>query len=56
MTLPPTPSQTIGPFFAAGLPWPDGPEVVPQGTPGATHPRIFTAHNGNMPFNVLCIV
>ena len=35
MTLPPTPSQTIGPFFAVGLPWPDGPDVVPEGTLGA---------------------
>jgi protocatechuate 3,4-dioxygenase alpha subunit len=33
--LPPTPSQTIGPFFAVVLPWPDGPEVVPDGTPEA---------------------
>jgi protocatechuate 3,4-dioxygenase alpha subunit len=33
--LPQTPSQTIGPFFAVGLCWPDGPDVVPQGTPGA---------------------
>jgi protocatechuate 3,4-dioxygenase, alpha subunit len=30
-----TPSQTVGPFLAIGLPWPDGPEVVPLGTPGA---------------------
>ena len=30
-----TPSQTVGPFFAIGLPWPDGPYVVPEGTPGA---------------------
>jgi protocatechuate 3,4-dioxygenase, alpha subunit len=30
-----TPSQTVGPFFALGLPWPAGPEVVPKGTPGA---------------------
>ena len=35
MTLPETPSQTIGPFFAVGLPWPDGPDVVAEGTPGA---------------------
>jgi protocatechuate 3,4-dioxygenase, alpha subunit len=35
VTLPATPSQTIGPFFAIGLPWPDGPDVVPEGTPGA---------------------
>jgi protocatechuate 3,4-dioxygenase, alpha subunit len=26
-----TPSQTVGPYFAIGLPWPDGPEVVPDG-------------------------
>jgi protocatechuate 3,4-dioxygenase alpha subunit len=30
-----TPSQTVGPFFAIGLPWPDGPYVVPEGSPGA---------------------
>jgi protocatechuate 3,4-dioxygenase, alpha subunit len=30
-----TPSQTVGPFFSIGLPWPDGPHVVPAGTPGA---------------------
>jgi protocatechuate 3,4-dioxygenase, alpha subunit len=35
VTLPVTPSQTIGPFFAVGLIWADGPEVVPEGTPGA---------------------
>jgi protocatechuate 3,4-dioxygenase, alpha subunit len=35
VTLPQTPSQTIGPFFAVALCWPDGPEVVPDGTPGA---------------------
>jgi protocatechuate 3,4-dioxygenase, alpha subunit len=34
MTLPPTPSQTIGPFFAVGLIWADGPDVVGAGTPG----------------------
>ncbi len=30
-----TPSQTVGPFFAAALNWPDGPEVVSADTPGA---------------------
>ena len=36
MTGPPvTPSQTVGPFFAIGLPWADGPQVVPEGTAGA---------------------
>jgi protocatechuate 3,4-dioxygenase, alpha subunit len=29
-----TPSQTVGPFLHIGLPWPDGPFVVPEGTPG----------------------
>jgi protocatechuate 3,4-dioxygenase alpha subunit len=30
-----TPSQTVGPFLSIGLPWEDGPTVVPEGTPGA---------------------
>ncbi len=30
-----TPSQTVGPFLHIGLPWPDGPDVVPEGTAGA---------------------
>ncbi|HEY1969350.1 MAG TPA: protocatechuate 3,4-dioxygenase subunit alpha [Pseudonocardia sp.] len=30
-----TPSQTVGPYLAIGLPWPDGPDVVPAGTEGA---------------------
>jgi protocatechuate 3,4-dioxygenase, alpha subunit len=30
-----TPSQTVGPFLAICLPWPDGPFVVREGTPGA---------------------
>jgi protocatechuate 3,4-dioxygenase alpha subunit len=35
MMLPMTPSQTVGPFLDIGLPWADGPFVVPEGTPGA---------------------
>src|SRR5687767_6569574 len=31
----PTPPQTVGPFFAIGLPWEDGPEVVARGAEGA---------------------
>ncbi len=31
----PTPSQTVGPFFAIGLPWHDGPDVVARGAQGA---------------------
>ena len=27
-----TPAQTVGPYFSIGLPWPDGPDVVPDGT------------------------
>lgn len=30
-----TPSQTVGPYFAIGLPWPTGPFTVPDGSPGA---------------------
>lgn len=30
-----TPSQTVGPYLSIGLTWPDGPDVVPAGTPGA---------------------
>ena len=33
--LPLTPSQTIGPFLHIALAWADGPDVVPDGTPGA---------------------
>jgi protocatechuate 3,4-dioxygenase, alpha subunit len=34
VTLPLTPSQTVGPFLAIGLPWPDGPYVVDEDAPG----------------------
>lgn len=30
-----TPSQTVGPYLAIALRWPDGPLAVPEGTPGA---------------------
>jgi protocatechuate 3,4-dioxygenase alpha subunit len=30
-----TSSQTVGPFFHIELPWPDGADVVPEGTAGA---------------------
>jgi len=32
-----TPSQTVGPYFAIGLPYELGPFAVPEGTPGAIH-------------------
>ncbi|MEV5297341.1 protocatechuate 3,4-dioxygenase subunit alpha [Amycolatopsis methanolica] len=34
-----TPSQTVGPYLAIGLPWEDGPTVVPEGTEGAVRIR-----------------
>jgi protocatechuate 3,4-dioxygenase, alpha subunit len=30
-----TPSQTVGPYFAIGLPWPQGPDAVAPGTADA---------------------
>ena len=30
-----TPSQTVGPFFAIGMPWEEGPLVVPRGSTDA---------------------
>jgi protocatechuate 3,4-dioxygenase alpha subunit len=30
-----TPSQTVGPYFAIGLPWAEGPHAVDPGMPGA---------------------
>lgn len=45
MIFPSTPSQTVGPFFAIGLPWPEGPLAADEGTPGAI--RIFgTVYDG----------
>ena len=29
-----TPSQTVGPYFAIGLPWPEGPHAVSPDAPG----------------------
>jgi protocatechuate 3,4-dioxygenase, alpha subunit len=33
--FPTTPSQTVGPYFAIGLPWEAGPSAIAPGTPGA---------------------
>jgi protocatechuate 3,4-dioxygenase, alpha subunit len=35
LIFPTTPSQTVGPYFAIGLPWDRGPQVVSPDTPGA---------------------
>ena len=37
--LDPTPSQTVGPFFGYGLPFPGGGDVAPAG-----HPDAVTVH------------
>jgi protocatechuate 3,4-dioxygenase, alpha subunit len=34
-----TPSQTVGPFLALGLPWEDGPYAAAPGDAGAVHIR-----------------
>jgi protocatechuate 3,4-dioxygenase, alpha subunit len=46
-----TASQTVGPFFAMRLPWPDGPFVVPAGTPGAITivGRVFDGAGNTIP-------
>jgi protocatechuate 3,4-dioxygenase, alpha subunit len=52
MNKPPiTPSQTVGPFFAIGLTWPDGPDVVPEGTTGAitVTGRVTDGHGDPVP-------
>jgi protocatechuate 3,4-dioxygenase alpha subunit len=35
VALRPTASQTVGPYFHIGLPWEDGPQLVPADHPGA---------------------
>ena len=42
-----TPSQTVGPFFAFGLPFEGGGDVVPVGTPGAITDRKSTRLNSS---------
>ena len=39
MPLQITPSQTVGPYFAIGMTWEDGPYVVSEGTDGAIRIR-----------------
>jgi len=40
-----TPSQTVGPYFAIGLPFDVGSFAVPEGTPGAIH-LVGTIYDG----------
>jgi protocatechuate 3,4-dioxygenase alpha subunit len=46
-----TPSQTVGPYFAIGLPWRDGPHVVPEGTEGGIwlRGRVFDGEGAAVP-------
>ncbi|ANN19347.1 protocatechuate 3,4-dioxygenase subunit alpha [Amycolatopsis orientalis] len=46
-----TPSQTVGPYLSIGLPWPDGPDVVPAGQPGAIriHGRVLDGAGDPVP-------
>jgi protocatechuate 3,4-dioxygenase alpha subunit len=43
VTLPPTPGQTIGPFYGYALPYPGDSHLVPPGSPGAIrlHGTVF---------------
>jgi protocatechuate 3,4-dioxygenase alpha subunit len=51
MTLPETPSQTVGPFFSIGMTWEEGPFVVPEGTEGAVSlsGRVFDGEGAAVP-------
>ncbi|MEU3628300.1 protocatechuate 3,4-dioxygenase subunit alpha [Amycolatopsis coloradensis] len=46
-----TPSQTVGPYLSIGLPWPDGPDVVPAGEPAAIriHGRVLDGAGNPVP-------
>ena len=52
-----TPSQTVGPFFAmpGGIVWEDGPELVPEGTPGAfvLHGQLLDGNGDPVPDGLL---
>ena len=50
-----TPAQTVGPYFAIGLPWPEGPYVVPEGSPGAIRLRgtVFDGRGAVVPDHLI---
>jgi protocatechuate 3,4-dioxygenase alpha subunit len=50
-----TPSQTVGPYFAIGLTWEDGAEVVPEGSEGAfwIRGRVFDGNGDPIPDAVI---
>jgi len=51
MTLPETPSQTVGPFFSIGMTWEDARFVVSEGTAGAVwlRGRVFDGEGAVVP-------
>jgi protocatechuate 3,4-dioxygenase alpha subunit len=51
----PTPSQTVGPYFAIGLSWLTRPDLVPPGSPGALRltGRVLDAEGRPVPDAVL---
>ena len=51
MSLPLTPSQTVGPYHTLGLTWTDGPFAVAAGTPGAIwlRGRLLDGHGDPIP-------
>lgn len=50
-TLPPTPGQTVGPFFHDALPYDGGARLVPPGTPGAVrlHGTVYDGAGAPVP-------
>lgn len=49
--LPPTPSQTIGPFYGYALPFPGGGDLAPAGHPGAitVHGHVYDGAGAPVP-------
>jgi protocatechuate 3,4-dioxygenase alpha subunit len=50
-----TPSQTVGPYFAIGLPWDLGPHAVPEGTAGAIRisGTVYDGHGTPVPDHLI---
>jgi protocatechuate 3,4-dioxygenase alpha subunit len=55
MIFPTTPSQTVGPYFAIGLPYAGGADVVAEGTPGAFTLRgsVYDGNGGLIPDHLI---
>ncbi len=51
MTLPPTPSQTVGPFYGYALPFTGGGDLAPAGHPDAltVHGRVYDGASAPVP-------